>query len=115
MLKANRAKIVKNYYIASNALMKISTMDDIPDELKRLALEASNSTNKVIDYVNSNIVKQNKNLGGPKGERGIRGLDLYNGKSIDLEVEIKCIDKELHNLYLKESNKNLGGIINGKE
>lgn len=49
----DREKVVTNYYKASNALMEIGTTENIPEELKQLAIKASSSTMRIIDYINS--------------------------------------------------------------
>ncbi|MFT9496354.1 hypothetical protein [Anaerosolibacter sp.] len=53
MNQEDRAKVVENYYKATNALMEIGTTDNIPEELKQLAINASCATTKIIDYINS--------------------------------------------------------------
>ena len=45
--------IVQNYYTASNALCIIGTTENLPEELRNLCIQASNSTSKIIDYVNN--------------------------------------------------------------
>ena len=44
--------VVQNYYTASNALMSIGTTENLPTELRNICIQASNSTSKIIDYVN---------------------------------------------------------------
>lgn len=53
MNQEDRSKVVTNYYKASSALMEIGTTDNIPEELKQLAINASSATVKIIDYINS--------------------------------------------------------------
>lgn|GEM_PF-6324396 len=53
MNQEDRTKVVTNYYKASNALMEIGTIENIPEELKQLAINASSATMKIIDYINS--------------------------------------------------------------
>lgn len=49
----DRSKVVQNYYKASTALMEIGTAENISDELRQLAINASSATMKIIDYINS--------------------------------------------------------------
>jgi hypothetical protein len=53
MHREDRANVVMNYYKASGALMEIGIMDNIPEELKQLVVNASSATMKIIDYINS--------------------------------------------------------------
>lgn len=53
MNQEDRTKVVTNYYKASSALMEIGTTENIPDELLQLAMQASNATVKIIDFINS--------------------------------------------------------------
>lgn len=53
MNQEDRTKVVTNYYRASNALMEIGTTDNIPEELKQLAIKASAATSRIIDFINS--------------------------------------------------------------
>jgi hypothetical protein len=48
-----RAVVVTNYYRASGALMEIGTTKDIPEDLKKLCINASVATTKIIDYINT--------------------------------------------------------------
>jgi len=50
--KEYRAKVITNYYIASNALLEIGTTDNIPRELMELSIKASMATTKIIDFIN---------------------------------------------------------------
>lgn len=52
MKNKNVQIIVENYYKASNALMNIGTLEDIPKELKTICLNATSATLKIINYVN---------------------------------------------------------------
>jgi hypothetical protein len=54
MNQCDRSKIVENYYKASGALMEIGTIENIPEDLKQLVINASSATIKIIDYINEN-------------------------------------------------------------
>lgn len=56
VLKLNqydRSKVIENYYKAANALMEIGTTENVPEDLKRLTINASSAVSKIIDYVNT--------------------------------------------------------------
>lgn len=53
MNKVDREKVLTNYYRASSALMEIGTTQNIPEELKELAIDASAATLRIINYINS--------------------------------------------------------------
>ena len=62
MKQYDRSKVVGNYYKAQNALMEIGTTENIPEELKQLAINASSATMRIINYINNHkdesIVKE---------------------------------------------------------
>jgi hypothetical protein len=53
MNQEGRTKVVTNYYRASSALMEIGTTEDIPEDLKKLCINASVATAKIINYINT--------------------------------------------------------------
>ena len=44
---------IQNYYTANNAPTIIGTTESIPEELKRIVIEASAATSKIVEYVNN--------------------------------------------------------------
>lgn len=48
-----RTKVLTNYYRASEALLEIGTMADLPEELRQLAAEAYAATMKIMKKVNA--------------------------------------------------------------
>lgn len=61
----DKSKVVSNYYKASNALMEIGMTENVPEELKQLAINASRDTIKIIDYINNHrFDKEDKDAEG---------------------------------------------------
>jgi len=52
MEKYNKESVVTNYYTAQNAIMNIGIMEDIPEELHGLCINASVAISKIVDYIN---------------------------------------------------------------
>lgn len=48
----NLSDVLLNYYRASNALTEIGTAENIPEELRQLAIKASVTTVKILEYIN---------------------------------------------------------------
>ncbi len=54
MKTETRVTVITNYYRATNALMEIGIIEDLPEELKDITLDASRATLKIINWVNDN-------------------------------------------------------------
>lgn len=81
----DRPTIIENYYRASTALMNIGTAENIPNELKDLAIKASAATVKIIEYINAQpkpepkLIKTWKELAQCTSESHILEINLDYG------------------------------------
>lgn len=53
MNEEDRIKVVENYYRASNALIEIGGIYDLPEELMQLTINASSALLKIVYYLNT--------------------------------------------------------------
>ena len=53
--KKDRQSIVEHYYMAQSALVTISVLENIPEDLKEIIINAGSSVHKIIDYINLEV------------------------------------------------------------